>query len=392
MNNTYHDINQKILSLQQALTSNKNKVSFLLGAGCPLSIRVTEDGNNKPLIPDIKELTSIVLANISDDKSKQLVTEIPHKTNTSPTIEDILSKIRLMIEIAGTGQINGLTKNELQIFEKNICDQITNAVNKELPSNQTPYHDLATWINGISRLNAVEIFTPNYDLLMESALESKFIPYFDGFVGSKRAFFDLHSMENENLPARWVRLWKLHGSINWGMDKNGNIFRGNIDTILSAEDKQMIYPSHLKYSQSRRMPYLAMLDRLTNFLTKGQTVLITSGYSFVDQHLNEAIVQKLSANPNALCFGMLYEDIEQYPEAISCANMVSNLCLFAKDSGYFAGEKLKWGIENTIENKYEYLVSSDNDIIICHIGDFSKLCKFLIKQTGNLFTEAQNAS
>lgn len=217
MNNN-HDINQKILFLQQALASNKNKVAFLLGAGCPLSIRVTKDGENQPLIPDIKELTSQVLSHITDSKFKNLVEDIPHSEGTNPTIEDILSKVRLMIEIIGSGLINNLTKKELLAFEKDICDKITIAVNKELPSTQTPYHDLVTWINGIPRINAVEIFTPNYDLLIESALESKFIPYFDGFIGSKRAFFDLHSMEYENLPARWVKLWKLHGSVNWGMD------------------------------------------------------------------------------------------------------------------------------------------------------------------------------
>ncbi len=34
----------------------------------------------------------------------------------------------------------------------------------------------------------IELFTTNYDLLLEEALEDEEIPYFDGFVGSKKSF------------------------------------------------------------------------------------------------------------------------------------------------------------------------------------------------------------
>lgn len=46
--------------LQQALASDKMRVAFLLGAGCPVSIHVAVGQDTQPLIPDISGLTANV--------------------------------------------------------------------------------------------------------------------------------------------------------------------------------------------------------------------------------------------------------------------------------------------------------------------------------------------
>lgn len=294
---------RQIEILQQALASDKSRIAFLLGAGCPVSIRIQDGDENERLIQDIAGLTRTICDTLTDKNIGKIVDRIQLPDDKKVTIEDILSHVRLLSEVVGEGNIDDFTKKNLAELEKGICEKITDAVSKELPDNETPYHQLASWIRGIPRNNPVEIFTSNYDLLIESALESKNIPYFDGFIGSRKAFFDLHSIEHEELPSRWVKLWKLHGSINWWKDSDGKIFRGHSE---SAENKQMIYPSHLKYEESRRMPYYAMQDRLGHFLAAGQAVLVTCGYSFVDKHLRAIILERLSANPWAICFGLLY--------------------------------------------------------------------------------------
>ncbi|MDD2466651.1 MAG: SIR2 family protein [Desulfobulbus sp.] len=386
MMSDHYDISGRINILRQALTSDKNRVAFLLGAGCPLSIR---DQDDKPLISDISGLTKSVCEKLNQDKIGKIKNGILLEEGKVPTIEDILSRIRLLIAAIGSSEFDGLKKDDLLEIEKDICDKITDEVNKELPSEITSYHNLTSWIAGIPRENPVEIFTPNYDLLLESCLELKNIPFFDGFVGSRNAFFDLHSIEYEELPPRWVRLWKLHGSVNWWIDDNGNVFRG--DSKKGNGNKQMIYPSHLKYSQSRRMPYLAMQDRLSTFLSTGQSVLVTNGYSFVDQHLNEVITQRLSANPRCVCFGLLYGHIEQYPEALDCARKTTNLHLLAKNAAFFAGEQKAWKKEGTI-NPYDYLAEQNGDNTHCKIGDFGSFSRFLLKQTGYNRSEGQNES
>jgi hypothetical protein len=104
----------------------------------------------------------------------------------------------------------------------------------------------------------------------------------------------------------------------------------------------MIYPSHLKYDESRRMPYLAMLDRLRTFLTHGQAVLVTCGYSFGDQHLNEVILQGLSGNPTAVCFGLLFGDRGISSEAVARARKQPNLSLLAVDGAVLGTVEGDW--------------------------------------------------
>ena len=383
--NPYRHLN----NIQQALASDKSRIAFFLGAGCPVAIRIQDGDKSVPLIQNIEGLTKTICEELKERKIDKIVARISQPEGKKATIEDILSHVRLLIEVVGDGQIDDFSKKDLTDLETDICNTISRSVNKELPNNETPYHHLSSWIGSIQRNDSVEIFTSNYDLLIESALESKNIPYFDGFIGSKKAFFDLHSIENEKLPPRWIKLWKLHGSINWWKDSSGKIFRGHSE---SAESKQMIYPSHLKYEESRRMPYYAMQDRLGHFLASGQSVLVTCGYSFADKHLNAIILERLSANPRANCFGLLYGGIEKYPEAIACAKRTTNLSLIAIDGAFIGGQKMSWKIEDSnSENHYEYCVENKKpQEVICKIGDFQILGEFLLNQIRDMYINEED--
>lgn len=166
---------------------------------------------------------------------------------------------------------------------------------------------------------------------MEQALEESSAPYFDGFIGARKAFFDLAAVEDEDLlPPRWNRLWKIHGSLNWRLENETDVVRTDQKT-----DKQsyLIYPSHLKYDQSRKMPYLAMLDRLKAFLLAPSSLLFICGYSFADEHINDVICRSLDANPTAHVFAFVHGDLEaeRYKLACHCALATPNLSLLGFD-------------------------------------------------------------
>lgn len=366
--------------LQQALTPDKMRVAFMLGAGCPVAIQIpTENGETGALIPDIAGLTSQVRRKIeAADKHKtgfaSIIKRLSDTGIAAPNIEQILTHIRALTEVIGNGSIDGLSKTALNEVDEEICRLTTEIVEAKLPGDDTPYHHVATWIGGIQRTHSVELFTPNYDLLMEQALEQRRVPYFDGFVGSNNTFFDVASMEQDTLPSRWSRLWKVHGSINWWRTSLGNVERR---TGRITGDRQMIYPSHLKYDQSRRLPYLAMLDRLKSFLARGQAVLITCGYSFADQHLNEVILQGLVGNSTAVCFGLLHGDRAKHPEAVSRARTQANLSLLAVDGA----------VLNTIERDWRSDMKEDHALhgLAVQVGDMkdrtnspAERCKFLL--------------
>lgn len=371
--------------LQQALAPNKMRIAFLLGAGCPMSIRVDAGGGNtSPLIPDIAGLTTLVSTTLATDVElgADYASLLARFGAAAPNIEEILSHLRALLDVVRDGDINGLTQPKLLALDKRICQITADVVGVPLPDGETPYHNLAAWVSGISRAHSVEVFTPNYDLLMEQALESHKVPYFDGFVGAREAFFDLPSMESDTLPSRWARLWKVHGSINWWRTPNHDVVRKNKS---DDADRQMIYPSHLKYDQSRRLPYLAMLDRLRDFLGRGQAILVCCGYSFADQHLNEVIMNGLRSNPTAMCFGLLYGDRAQYPEAIRCAMRQPNLSILAADGAVLGTLNRHWNSASQDSHPlHGVAVSSvaEGEVERCRfgLGDFKKLGQFLAHQ------------
>lgn len=333
-----HDPYKEVDLLHQVLEQDKRPLAILLGAGCPLAIRVVKDGQNIPLIPDIAGLTREVAAHLGaaeESPYTELVGHVPTSGKEGPNIEEILSFIRLLKQVVGTGEVYGLNADALDEMEAGICTDIKRCVNQELPSKESPYHKLVTWIAAAKRAQPVTLFTTNYDLLLEQALEDLSVPYFDGFIGARKPFFDLHAIEEDSLPSRWVRLWKIHGSVNWHQDELG-VHRGDSSGSL------LIYPSHLKYDQSRRMPYLAMMDQLRIFLKKPGAVLVTCGYSFSDQHINDILLQGLQGNSTAMVFGLFFSDLDTESPIVGTAMSRGNLSLLARNKAVIGRRVADW--------------------------------------------------
>jgi hypothetical protein len=290
------------------------------------------------------------------------------------TIEDLLSRVRVLKRVVGKGEARGLNKVALEELEKQLCEKIVAAVQKELPGPDTPYHQFADWLGGVERKAPVEIFTTNYDCLVEQALEEKSLPFFDGFVGARRPFFDLHAIEHDSMPARWSRLWKLHGCASWALGQGGRVTR-SWNSANKAEGL-LIHPSELKYDQSRRMPYLAMIDRLRAFLKQPSAFLVTAGYAFADEHLNEIVIQELRGNPSAAGFGLLYKALADEKAATALAGRIPmNLSLLARDRGIVRGRN---GPFQQASSGAGPTVPALNDL-----GDFSRLASFLREFVGS---------
>jgi hypothetical protein len=257
-----------------------------------------------------------------------------------------------------------------------------------LPINQTPYHKLVKRISSIDREIPIEIFTTNYDLLMEEALESLEIPYFDGFVGSIKSFFDLRAVENGLIPIHWTRLWKIHGSINWYQEEikeQKKIYRSS---EIKEEASHLIYPSHLKYEQSRKMPYLALIDQLNRFIKEKSSLLILSGYSFNDDHLNDTIINALKANPSAMVLALMYESyfvkekIERYPKAYELAKDRHNLNIWTFDKAIIGTNLGEWKVQKTSDDNdiTQFITPEDGSV---KLGDFAIFTDFLKMLIGN---------
>lgn len=357
-----HDAAQQARNLRHVLQDDKQRIGCFLGAGCPLGIYDAEGQKSVALIPAIIQLTKriaeglLAADNATGATSKfranwdSLCSECKPVDGQEPTVEDVLTELRTLSNRRGNAEILGMSKKDLGELDDKICALIAAEVRKPLPGYRNSYNRFASWVGGIHRNSPTEIFTPNYDLLLEQALEQHLLPHFDGFVGSREPWFDLASIEHDTIPARWTRLWKLHGSINW--EKSEETVNGNKVTRVvrvtreAAAGKVMIFPSHLKFEQSRRMPYLAMLDRLRAFFQGNDAPrLVVCGYSFLDDHLNEVLLDGLRGNRNAQCFALMYSGLDNHSRVVDYAQRQSNLTVLAWDGavvgtrvgGYRAG-------------------------------------------------------
>ena len=370
-----HDLLRAADTLRQCLGQDKRPLAVFLGAGCPLAIQVRSNGESRPLIPDIADLTAAILAQLSAgalaDALNELVKGLVEDSGQEPNVEDWLTRLRSLAAIAGDSTVRGLTAQTIKELEAAITAAIFSIVSVNLPAKAGAYDGLSAWAGSVVRSHPLTIFTTNYDLLVEQALERHGFAYFDGFVGSSAPFLDTRAMEDDVLPSRWARLWKLHGSVNWARLLNGGVVRR---APQGAEEQHLIHPSHLKYEESRRMPYLAMHDRFRAFLKQASATLVTVGYSFGDDHINELIVEGLRGNSSAVVFGLLYGQMNGYPAASTLASRCANLTLLATDSGYIGTRMAPWAGVDAAE--------AAQSPTRCDLGDFASFADLLGQLTG----------
>ena len=251
-NPSIHNPDRYMADLRQVLSQGRKRIGILIGAGAPAAIPV----NGASLIPDVKGLTTAVVDELNDADRRVvsiLQSEIQH-AGSPINIETILTQIRRLAQAIGNSTVHGLNGTGYDDLGKRICDEIGKSVRSDLPAESNPYIDLISWISGTQRQHSVEIFTPNYDLLIEEAFERARVPYFDGFSGSYQPFFDAASVSSDDLPPRWSYLWKIHGSLGWEISGDTVVRTGR------KEATELIYPDHLKYDQVTRLPYSALFE------------------------------------------------------------------------------------------------------------------------------------
>ena len=383
-----HDPIRHLEYLRQSLSQDKKPIGFFISAGCPLSVTMPTK-EEWPLIPDVKNLTEWINKELAaNEKYQNLLLELEKTKKDKNNIEDILSFIRGLQQVSAGGEVRGFSESELIEIEKAVCEKIVEKINVQLPDTQTPYHKLVKWISSIDRDFPTEIFTTNYDLLMEDALDYLEVPYFDGFVGSRKSFFDLRAVEDGSISKHWIRLWKIHGSINWNQeDINGQkkIYRTSEVKVGSSH---LIYPSHLKYEQSRKMPYLALIDQLNRFIREKSSLLILSGYSFNDEHLNDTIINALKANPSAMVLGFMFDtyfekdEIERYPKANKLAKDRHNLNIWTFDKAIIGTNLGDWKVQKSSDDNdiKQFITPEDGSV---KLGDFAIFTDFLKMLIGN---------
>jgi hypothetical protein len=161
------------------------------------------------------------------------------------------------------------------------------------------------------RLN---IFTTNYDRVIEAGAEIAGLHLIDRFIGnlspifrSSRLDLDMHynppGIRGEPRYLEGVaRFTKLHGSVDWVQAQEeirrlGLPFGATtIKPYFQAPGfegvdahKLMVYPNAAKDVETAQFPYVELFRDFAAALCRPNSTLVTYGYSFGDDHINRVI-------------------------------------------------------------------------------------------------------
>ena len=293
-------------------------------------------------LPDVGDLQKGVLASLEGANSALLTKQL-NKRN----LEQALSRIRRIAALLKDSQpsagqedsIDGLTALQADTLDELVCQAIVSELEISR-ADLKPMLDFAAWAARTDYHSPLEIFTVNYDLLLERALEEWQVPYFDGFIGTLIARFRTELVEPspgaECMPGFFVRLWKIHGSLNWEWDEKHTILRRGNPVPKSAA----IYPSDTKYDESRRIPFVVLQDRFRRALHQPETLTLISGYSFGDEHLNEIIYDAASRRERSEIIVFCYSSIPA--ELAERAARTPNIQVITGEEAIIGGVRDSW--------------------------------------------------
>jgi hypothetical protein len=303
-----HEPLRFLTELSAKLATRSRHICVFLGAGTSSACG----------LPDVVGLKGKVLGHLDNDNKAAFERQLAGRN-----LEEALSRLRRISALLGdTDELDGLSKAAAVNLDKLVCEAIVKSLS----------------------IDNAELFTPNYDLLLETALEKLAVPYFDGFVGNLHARFHTELVEaareadGECVPSFFVRLWKLHGSVNWQRLDNGEIVR--LGQPVSDGGAAAIYPSDTKYEESRRVPFVVLHDRLRRALQQPETLVIIAGYSFSDSHLNELFFDAATRRERSEFIAFCYADI---PQVLGeRAKTTPNLQVVAGAEAILGGVRAAW--------------------------------------------------
>ncbi len=263
----------------------------------------------------------------------------------------------------------GCIRGSLGFFNKKIAAE----KNKDFEETKENYWKFILALNTIllRRKSSIigkqiNLFTTNMDLFLDCALESNNIEFNDGFSGRikpkfstsnfKKSIFQNspHYDNQSELPT--FNLYKLHGSVNWKIDKQDNsiIYDNNLETLININDIEIDSEDVLDFKDNESLEDLIkkskdktcnkQLDaflsaynalvmvnptkdkhRLTiidynfyeqlrmysNALEKENSVLFVTGFSFADDHIREITQRVAKGNPTLMIYVFCLDDAEK---------------------------------------------------------------------------------
>lgn len=283
---------KKVIS--QAL--QMENLSVLMGAGCS-SFYIDDE---EAAISTMAGLFNDFISSHPDFR----ILGIDIKDNVNRNLEELMDFMNALKQVNHIKKIEKDIDIKIEIVKKFITEKIIQGMSCDELADVYKKFYLKTISS--NRKSPINIVTTNYDMYNERALDELNFIYNNGFTGAYKRTFNPNMyrymyVDNMNLNKDvWNRvdhfynLYKIHGSISWKKDEDV-ISEVSIDEIeKSPLENVMIYPTPLKDRSTLMVPYTDLMRSFQDNLTKKNSVLITLGYSFGDDHINRIILNNLS--------------------------------------------------------------------------------------------------
>ncbi|KAB1641610.1 SIR2 family protein [Gulosibacter chungangensis] len=199
--------------------------------------------------------------------------------------------------------------NEVLDFERNIWEHHQKSDSEALKVARALTQFLGPFVARPAQRDRLNLFTTNYDRLLEYAADVLGLHLIDRFEGrlhpkfsASRINLDLHysppGIRGEpRLVDGVARFAKLHGSIDWSFAR-GEIWRDSIPfggprTASKTAANAVIYPNPAKDVETLSYPYAELFRDFAAAVCRPNTTLVTFGYGFGDGHINRVIADML---------------------------------------------------------------------------------------------------
>lgn len=214
-------------------------------------------------------------------------------------------------------------KTGMEGFAKSILKSESGIAGADEIKREQAFNVLVTFLmsfaSRIGTRDRLNIFTTNYDRLIEAGAELAGLHLLDRFVGnlmpifrSSRLDLDMHynppGIRGEPRYLEGVaRFTKLHGSADWIQTEHDIRRMGlpfgvaEVKPYLDAAGvgdaaslRLMIYPNAAKDRETADYPYVELFRDLAAAACRPNSTLVTYGYSFGDEHINRVIRDMLT--------------------------------------------------------------------------------------------------
>lgn len=289
-----------------------NEIIILLGAGASCDAGILNSNQminriqEKLKDADWKDFRDLYYYIKSVFYQKQIFNSTDPK-DINFNIENLVALLDIIVGISKTEidfySFVGSWEKDLQPFitkqrENNLVSDFKENIVKELrgewlmPDEWKPksnYYkriiDLKNELDGFH----LKIFSLNYDLCVEHNLQDTTIEL--GFDENDKWSFRRYDDNNSDREVGFY-LHKLHGSINWKKTKDEGLIKTEGD--IKTEDLAIIFGLANKLQSYD--PYLFYFYEFREHCLKAN-LIVSSGYGFLDNHINDAIKYGLKDSP-----------------------------------------------------------------------------------------------